>query len=176
LRSRALLALGRSAEATAALPDLSTLEGASDTASRRTRVSVGILRANFLLASNQVAQAAMEIDRVLAEVRSAKDLVRWKPTALITAARIAMADRRIDDAVCYAADALRIYERRTLDATHSADVGESLLILAMAQKPAGDPRVTGDRVRRAHEALRYGLGPNHSLTRTAAAMIQEPTH
>lgn len=175
LRSRALLALGRSAEATAALPDLSALEGASDTASRSARVQVGIVRANFLLASNQVAQAAVEIDRVLAEVRSAKDLVRWEPSALLTAARIAMADRRTADAVRYATDALRIYERRALEATHSADVGESLLILAMAQKPAGDPRVSGDRVRRAYEALRYGLGPGHSLTRTAAAMIQEPS-
>ena len=174
LRSRALLALGRSAEAMAALPDLSTLEGASDTASRSTRVRVGILRANFLLASNQVAQAAMEIDRVLAEVHSAKDLVRWEPSGLITAARIAMVDRRSADAVHYAADALRIYERRTVEATHSADVGESLLILAMAQKSAGDPRVTGDRVRRAYQALRYGFGPDHSLTRTAAAMTQEP--
>jgi serine/threonine protein kinase/tetratricopeptide (TPR) repeat protein len=174
LRSRALLALGRFDEATAALPDPSTFEGGTDTASRSARVQVGILRADFFLASNQVAQAAMEIDRVLAEVRAAKDLVRWEPSALLTAARIAMGDQRIADAVRYATDALRIYERRTLEATHSADVGESLLTLATAQKSAGDRRLTEDTVRRAYEALRHSLGPDHSLTRTAAAMLQAP--
>jgi serine/threonine-protein kinase len=175
LRSRALLALGRFDEATAELPDPSTFEGATDAASRGARVQVGILRANFFLASNQIGQAAMEIDRVLADVRAAKDLVRWEPSALLTAARIAMGDQRIADAVRYATDALRIYERRTLETTHSADIGESLLTLATAQKPAGDRRITEDTVRRAYEALRDGLGPDHSLTRTAAAMLQEPS-
>jgi hypothetical protein len=175
LRSQALLALGRPDEATAALPDPSTLEGATSHGGRGARVQVEILRANFLLANDQVAQAAMEIDRVLAEMRSARDLVRWEPSALLTAARIAMADGRASDAVHYATDALRIYERRTLKASQSADVGESLLTLALAQNSVGDRRLTEGRLRRAYEALRYGLGSDHSLTRTAAAMIQEPT-
>jgi tetratricopeptide (TPR) repeat protein len=168
LRSAALLALGRSEEAWARLPDLASLKEAPDIASRRARVRVEIVRADMLLASHRNTAAREEIDEVLAEIASANSLSRLEPYAYLTAARIAMAEGRVADASRYAGDALRIFERRAAMAARSADVGEALLILATVRKSSGDSQAAQHFARRAHTALSHGLGSEHSLTRAAA--------
>ena len=172
LRSSALLALGRTAEALAEFPDLSALEAASDSASRRALLRVRVLRADMLLARNEVAAARSEVDRALANARATNHLGRAQPALFLSAARIAMAERRTADALRYAIEALAIAERRALRADRSADVGESLLVFATSQHAAGDRLAAKDAARRAHQSLRHGLGPEHSLTRAAAAMMR----
>jgi tetratricopeptide (TPR) repeat protein len=171
LRSAALLALGRPDEAWAGLPDPTILKQAPDTASRRSRISVGIQRADILLASNQAAAARKEIDELLAVVASTNDLFRWAPFVFKAAARVALKEGRTIEASRYAAEALRIFEQRASSAELSADVGESLLILAMARKSSGDSHTARDFARRAYSGLTYGLGTEHSLTRTAASLM-----
>ncbi len=73
-------------------------------------------------------------------------------------------------AEAFARDALRISEGIARDPAQSADVGEAALVLAALHQAKGDRAAARASVDRALEALGNGLGPEHPLTREAAAL------
>ncbi len=85
------------------------------------------------------------------------------------AARIALADRRYADCAKLSRNALAIFEKLARQPDSSADVGESLLLLAKAQRGLGDAPAVAASARRAQVSLTAGLGPGHPLTIEAAA-------
>jgi ATP/maltotriose-dependent transcriptional regulator MalT len=92
--------------------------------------------------------------------------------ALRIAARIytAAGDSRSLDA---ARSAVTVSEKMARDASRSADVGESLLLLAQAQRQAGDPAGAMSTARRAVDSLVGGLSPDHALTRQARSIARD---
>jgi serine/threonine-protein kinase len=90
---------------------------------------------------------------------------------LVSTATIALADGRLADAQKYASDALRISESVARRLDSSADVGESLLLLAKAQAGSGPDTKQRARLERAVRCLSNGLRPDHPLTREARAML-----
>ena len=91
--------------------------------------------------------------------------------ALLVSARIAIAERRFADAEKTANEALVLFQNRARQPELSADVGESLLLLALAQQGLGQPGAAADFARRAEASLAAGLGGHHPLTQQAAALL-----
>jgi hypothetical protein len=69
---------------------------------------------------------------------------------------------------------LRISEALAREATQSADVGEAAFALALVHRAKGDEATAKAELVRSVEALTNGLGPDHPLTREAAAMLAPP--
>ena len=90
--------------------------------------------------------------------------------ALAAAARIYAAKGQLPQAETFARDALRISEGIARDPAQSADVGEAALVLAALYQAKGDRAAARASVDRSLEALGNGLGPEHPLTREAAAL------
>lgn len=91
--------------------------------------------------------------------------------ALILAARIALASGDPAGARSFAAHALRMAEATARDPRQSADVGEALLVSAMAQRAQNDKANVRPILERAVESLANALGADHRLTREAAEKI-----
>ena len=172
-RSRVLVALGRDAEARAELPDLAQLASASDQSSRQSFVRAGTSRASVLLTLSNVSDARTQIEAVLETIRSASDCARWEIPALLVAAHVAEASGNLQEVSRYAAAALQIAQKRASNPERSADVGEALLVLAMVHYAQGDVAAAVPLVQRARTTLGNALGPQHSLTRAAAALETE---
>ena len=64
---------------------------------------------------------------------------------------------------------MRLFERKALDAEQSADVGEALLVLGRVQLAGGDKVTAYETLQRAVRCLTNGLGPSHTLTKSAVA-------
>lgn len=171
LHASALLALGREAQAQAGFPDLSELAQATDNASRQALARARIIRARFLLSGGATAQAREEIERALTGTRAAKELARHYPAALVAAASIALAEQRNSEAEKLATEALRLREQGARQKNQSADVGESLLLIAKARQAAGNLGGASDAAREALEPLKNGLGDQHALTLQARALL-----
>jgi tetratricopeptide (TPR) repeat protein len=91
--------------------------------------------------------------------------------ALVSATGIALADGRLADAQKYASDALTISESVARRPDSSADVGESLLLLAKARAGSAPDAKRRAWLERAVRCLSSGLRPDHPLTREARAML-----
>jgi hypothetical protein len=65
--------------------------------------------------------------------------------------------------------ALELAEAVARDPAQSADVGEALLILGLAQRAAGEGAKSDALLARAAVPLAGGLGERHALTREALA-------
>lgn len=92
------------------------------------------------------------------------------PDALLTSAALELDSRSTERAGTHAREALRLLERKALDAEQSADVGEALLISGRVQLAGGDKAAANETLQRAVRCLTNGLGPAHTLTKSAAAI------
>lgn len=90
------------------------------------------------------------------------------PQTLLTLGRLRLAQNQAADAKAALQAAVRLFETDALDASRSADVGESLLELSRAQLALGDTEAARTSAARALVSLRNGLGPDHELTREIA--------
>jgi hypothetical protein len=89
------------------------------------------------------------------------------PAALRSAARIELAGGSASVAERYARAAVEVAEGVARDPAPSADVGEALLLLGLAQRAAGNLSAARQSFQRASVTLTNGLGAEHRLTREA---------
>jgi len=136
-----------------------------------TRVTPATVRASALLAQGLTARAAQEIDGELARIGPAtmKNSVALV-AALRVAARVYGAAGNPQRALHAADEAVAMAQRVARDPARSADFGEALLLLAHAQRSAGDAAHSASTAQRAAVSLAAGLGENHRLTREARSM------
>ena len=166
--TRVLLDLGRTEEAERLLVSIET---AGPRTTRSALVTTKTVRAELLLAQNDVAQAAQVIEDELAAIGfpAAKESAPLA-TALRVAARVQLASGNAERAQQRAADALAVSERVARNAAKSADVGEALLLLAQAQRLNGESAASVATAKRAAQTLVGEFGNDHSLTRAARAL------
>jgi tetratricopeptide (TPR) repeat protein len=137
-------------------------------------------RAEVALARNDPALARRHMATALSMAGYGTDhpersLIR----VLLSASGIELASGRIVDAERYASDALRSSEAIARGPTTSADVGEALLLLVKARVAAQsqDQGRAHDQHRalleRAVQCLINGLGPRHSMTLEARALLDK---
>ena len=88
-------------------------------------------------------------------------------SALRSAARIEPAGGSATVAESSARAAVEAAEAVARDPAQSADVGEALLLLGLAQRQAGNVSAARESLRRATISLINGLGAEHRLTREA---------
>jgi ATP/maltotriose-dependent transcriptional regulator MalT len=128
-------------------------------------------RAEIELAQQHFNEAGEHIDQSLALLGyPSRSNGFGLSAALTTAARIRLAKGEPAQAEGFARDALRISEEIARDPAQSADVGEAALVLATVQRTQGDPAAARASIDRSVEALKNGLGDDHSLTREATAL------
>jgi hypothetical protein len=96
------------------------------------------------------------------------------PAALRSAARIELAGGSPAVAERYARDAVELAEAGARDPTRSADVGEALLLLGLAQRQGGNASAARASLGRAVVSLTNGLGSGHPLTLEAQKAGAEP--
>jgi tetratricopeptide (TPR) repeat protein len=136
-----------------------------------TRLTPATVRASALLAQGLAARAAQEIDYEIARIgpSTMKNAIALG-AALRVAARVYYADGNPQRALQAATDAVAMAQRVARDPARSADFGEALLLLAQAQRSAGDAAHSASTAQRAAVSLAAGLGENHPLTREARSM------
>jgi serine/threonine protein kinase/tetratricopeptide (TPR) repeat protein len=167
-RGRALLALGRPAESEA---DFLAAETHWNLDRIGNRVRLGDLErshAELDFALGRPQQARARIARLLTDLgfpgrREGPVL----PPTLRAAARIDLSAGSTATAERYARAAVEIAEAVARDPEQSADVGEALLLLGLAQRDAGNPSAARQSFQRATVSLANGLGTEHPLTREA---------
>ncbi|MFN0186970.1 MAG: protein kinase domain-containing protein [Aquabacterium sp.] len=163
------LRAGRDDEAQAALD---RIEPAALAGAGSQRLSVPLVRAQLLLARGQT-------DAALQSVRAGRDALPPPPAQSHLRAEWAVlaanAQLKKGDAAAAQAEAriaLAEYERIARDPARSADVGESLLLLARAQAAAGDAAAARASAARAAAALAAGYGERHGLTEQARQLAR----
>jgi hypothetical protein len=122
-------------------------------------------RAELELARGRVQEARTRIAALLAsqgfpERRDSPVL----PAMLRTAAKIELSGGSPVAAESYAHSALELAETVARDPAQSADVGEALLMLGLAQRARGAQSSAEQSFARAAESLANGLGAAHPLT------------
>jgi tetratricopeptide (TPR) repeat protein len=171
-RARALLLANRLDDADAELREVGGQITSQETTSTLLLARWQIVRAQLLLAQGRLQTAQLQIDSALMGLRGeATGAATYVGTALLTASRIARAQRRFGDAERFASDALKPFERLARQPEQSADVGEALLLIAQARRESGDASGARAFAVRARVSLESGLGPGHSLTRAAVALL-----
>jgi tetratricopeptide (TPR) repeat protein len=110
------------------------------------------------------------IDAEIARIRSTRHGARALANALREAARIHLAAGDNDKAVVVANEAVAASRQIARNTAASADVGEALLLLAQAQRSAGQRSESASTARNAAQALGAGLADDHRLTREALAL------
>jgi serine/threonine-protein kinase len=133
-------------------------------------ITAAIVAARLHLARGAPRDAQQAIESGLAQLghpTAAPSLAL--AAALQVVARVQAAAGDAPRALSAAHEAVTVAERVARDPARSADVGEALLLLALAQRAAnsGDAAATAQRAAR---ALAAGLGDAHRLTREAAAL------
>ena len=132
------------------------------------QLALATARAHLALKRAEPAAAAEVIDAGLAHIgypRVKESAALGAALRLGSRAQIARSNR--DRALQMAEAAVSVSEKVARDPSHSADVGEALLILAQAQHMWGRPEDAAANARRAQRALAHGLGDEHRLTREA---------
>ena len=166
-RGRALLALGRPAESEAEFLAAGTYWNL-DPAGNRVRLGdLERSRAELDLALGRGEQARARIAALLTnlgfpERRDGAVL----PPSLRSAARIELSAGSTTTAERYARAAVELAEAVARDPDQSADVGEALLLLGLAERAIA-PDAAIPLLERAAEVLANSLGPEHPLTREA---------
>ena len=169
-KANALIDLGRFDEARTDLEAVTRLAKGRDAISRRPLQRMAILEAKLLLANNRLDEAQRKIDAVLHDLRAPNTGgYGYLAPALALSSRIFLAEHAWADAERTATEALALYDQLARDPAASADVGETLLLLARAQVGLGQSGVAGDTARRAIIPLKAALGATHPLTLEAAA-------
>jgi len=127
--------------------------------------------AELALKRRELAEAKTHIESALSQFGyPSKTSTPGCAAALMTAARIYLADDDKDKALALATAALRSTEAVARDTKQSADVGEAQLVLAMVHKARGNRTEARLSVQRSIEALKNALGEKHPLTRSALAL------
>lgn len=127
------------------------------------------IRAHVLAARAQYMPAMDMINALLEDLGYPRARIANRLAPLLTLkARTELALGRTDAALATARDALAIAETNSVQPERSADVGAVLMVIANAQRAAGDEAGARASAQRAVPALSTGLGPNHSETRAAA--------
>lgn len=131
-------------------------------------LALATVRAHLALKRAEPTAAAEFIDAALARigypgVRESAAL----GAALRLGSRAQIAKSNRVRALQMAQAAVAVSEKVARDPSHSADVGEALLILAQAQQMWGRPEDAAANAQRAHRALTHGLDGEHRLTREA---------
>jgi serine/threonine-protein kinase len=170
-RARLLVALGRFDEAARDIADARDLARGKEAAYSRPLLRAATAEAELLLARGDSAAAHRQIDTVIEQLSAPATRGNdYYGAALLVSARIAIAEQRFIDAEKTATDALTLFQSRARRPELSADVGESLLLLAQAQQGLGKRSAAADSARRAETSLAAGLAPDHPLTRLAATL------
>jgi tetratricopeptide (TPR) repeat protein len=91
---------------------------------------------------------------------------------MVLAAEVALAARDTVAADTLANQALRMARHQGHRDEHSAIIGRALMVQAQVRIERGDRRGARDALARALPALEYALGPEHSRTRAAAALLR----
>ena len=169
---RALLALDRPAESEA---DFLAAEAHWNLDPMGNRARLGDLersRAELDLALGHGEQARARIAALLADLGfpARRDGPVLPPT-LRAAARIELSAGSTATAERYARAAVELAEAVARDPAQSADVGEALLLLGLAQRDGGDLSAARRSFERATVSLTNGLGAEHRLTREARHAI-----
>ncbi len=135
------------------------------------RLTPPTVKAALRLAQGGAVEAARLIDAELTRFghQAARDSVALA-AALRMAVRVHAAAGAADRARQLAAEAVSMAERIARHPQRSADVGESLLLLARAEQRVGRDEVAAATARRAAQALAGGLGDEHPLTQAALAL------
>jgi len=163
--------LGESALAERALAEAGPLQdlGASTAQLRSYAQST---RAEIALSRKDLAAARQHIDEALAvSGYGTSKPERTLKSALLGAARIALAMNQHADAEKFATAALQISERNARRTDSSADVGQALLLLAQATAHTASAATLRSRLERATRCLSNGLHPEHRLTAEARKML-----
>jgi tetratricopeptide (TPR) repeat protein len=169
LEARTAIGLGR-------LDDAERLLGEVETSphpiSARSRViTPATVRSLLLLARGDTAAASRRVEDELSRLDPQKPIdAIARASCLRAAARIALAAGDAPRAQAHATAAVAAARNLARDPTKSADVGESLLLLAQAQQELGRRREAADTAGRAAAALSAGLSASHPLARVASAI------
>jgi tetratricopeptide (TPR) repeat protein len=176
-RARVLVAMGRLDDAARDIAKARDLSRGKESAFSRPLSRASTAEAELLLVKGQSGAAHRQIDAVIEQLSAPATRGNdYYGAALMVSARIAIAEQRFNDAETTAIDALSLFQKRARDPARSADVGESLLLLAQAQRGLGRLPASADTARRAQTSLAAGLGPDHPLTREAASLVDLPGH
>jgi tetratricopeptide (TPR) repeat protein len=154
------------------------LERALAIMSKNTQVSAGLSQANASLAdldtsSGHADTARRRLEAYLAAAGYARE--RTKPIlqpVLVSAARAALAQGDAAAAQRYADDALAIASKNARGPDSSADVGETLLLMARIRLAARDPVAARSLLARAARCLTNGLGSDAPLAVEARRMME----
>jgi eukaryotic-like serine/threonine-protein kinase len=129
--------------------------------------------ASIALRRKDIAGASRHIDAALSlSGYGSQKPERTLKGVLLIAARVALATNQRADAEKYATEALRISERVARRPDSSADVGQSLMLLAKATATTAPPATLRSMLERAAKCLSNGLHPEHSLTVEARTMLE----
>ncbi len=122
-------------------------------------------RAELALALGRTEDARTRLTALLAELGyPAQHDHPLLPAALRAAARMELATTSPSAAESYALDAVELAEAVARDPARSADVGEALLLLGLAQQHGGNASPARASLGRAVVSLTNGLGAEHPLT------------
>ena len=167
-RGRALIALRRYDESEAEFRTAEAIWNSDADGNRDRLADLERSRAELALAQGRPDEARARIAALLTDLgyperRDGPVL----PATLRSAARIEPAGGSPTLAESYARAAVELAEGVARDPEQSADVGEALLLLGLAQRESGNPSAARESFRRATRSLTNGLGAAHPLTREA---------
>jgi tetratricopeptide (TPR) repeat protein len=170
-RGRALLDLGRHAEAEAQFAVAEEYWRMDPVGNHDRLMDIERSRAELALALGLPADASARIDSVLAAMEARSDSPA-RAAALRTAARIEAQSGSAESAERLAGTALELATATARDAAQSADVGEALPLLGLAQGADANLPAARDSLEKAVVALTNGLGAEHRLTLEARDALQ----
>jgi serine/threonine-protein kinase len=170
-RAKVLTAIGRFDDAEREISKARDLSRGSEATFSRPLARAATAEAELLLARGDTAAARRKIDSVIEQLSAPETRGNdYYGAALLVSAHIALTERRFLDAEKTATEAVTLFQNRARRPELSADVGESLLLLAQAQQGLGKGGAAADSARRAETSLAAGLAPDHPLTLQAAAL------
>jgi non-specific serine/threonine protein kinase/serine/threonine-protein kinase len=172
-RGRALLDLGRHAEAESQFAMAEEYWRMDPVGNQDRLMDLEHRRAELALASGLPADARTRIESVLAAMEARRDSAGLA-AALRTAARIEIQVGSAESAERLARTALELATATARDPAQSADVGEALLLLGLAQRAGANLPAARDSLEKAIVALTNGLGAEHRLTLEARDAQQTP--
>jgi tetratricopeptide (TPR) repeat protein len=169
--ARVLSASGHLDEAALEIAKVRQLTKGKESENRRPLAATAITEALLLKAQGNLGEARRLIetmvDRALADDAGPS---AYLGNAYAAASRIALADHRFADAETAAARSVAVFEKRSRKPELSANVGESLLLLAEAQRGQGNITESRAAAASAVTSLSSGLGAGHPLTIEAIAL------
>ena len=138
---------------------------------RYTLITPATVRTTLLLGQKDTVGATRLIEDELRRLRQTPgESAVVLAAALRVAAKVCLAADDPQCALNFAAEAAASSEHTARDSTHSAHVGEALLLLAQAQRALGTRTEAALTAKRATVSLLNSLGEEHELTRAARAL------